>query len=471
MDKILKESYIYKFLIIVKNFFQKLLSGSLFVQKFLKNNYNEEYAKQSILSKLLNLFLKFIRKIARKLKFDKIFENSIFAKPLLWVSITVAMTPILPTMLDLGLVLLSFLSFVLMISIDESFEFKHYKINSWIFAFIVVVGISACISISLAESLKIAMLLIAFLLFYFIIINVIKTKKDVQRLVYILIIVATFTAIYGIYQYMFGDVYSQAWLDEEMFEDISMRVYSTLDNPNVYGEYLILMIPMIIGLLWTEKGWKRKSMLFISLCLCAIALILTFSRGCWLGIILAVAILAVIINKKFIFLGIIMLFIMPFILPESIINRFMSIGDMGDSSTSYRVYIWMGTLAMLKDYWLSGVGMGITSFNTIYPIYSYNGIIAPHAHNLYLQVLVEYGIVGFGVMAGVMFNYFKEIIISLKSKKNILLSSMMAGMFGFLLQSMTDYTWYNYRVFLMFWIIIAISVSLANINVREKDND
>src|SRR5699024_991064 len=92
-----------------------------------------------------------------------------------------------------------------------------------------------------------------------------------------------------------------------------------------------------------------------------------------------------------------MLLILPFVpmfLPESIINRFASIGDMGDSSTSYRVYIWMGTLNMLKDFWLSGIGMGSEAFTAVYPFYSYNAVVAPHSHNLFLQILVEAGVVG-----------------------------------------------------------------------------
>lgn len=471
MEKILKDSYIYKIFMFLKNWFEKIFSQSAFVQMFLKNNFKKSVYENSIIVKLENWFLKWIRLIAKKLKFDKIFENSIFAKPLIWISLAIAVAPVLPTMMVLVLVLASAFSFVLMASITPNFEFKHYKINSWILAFSIVIAISALISISMTESLQIAMLMIAFVLSYFIVINVVTTKKQLKMILYILTIVATLTAIYGIYQYLFGDVYSQAWLDSEMFEDIKMRVYSTLENPNVYGEYLLLVIPMMVGLLWTEKGWKKKIFLFACTCISGLALVLTFSRGCWLGILFALAILAVIIDRRFIWLGVLLLISFPFILPDTIINRFTSIGNMQDSSTSYRVYIWMGTLAMLKDYWLSGVGMGITSFNTIYPLYSYHNISAPHSHNLYLQVIVEYGIVGFVTMIGVMYNYFKEIVISLKAKKNIVLSGLMAGMLGFLLQSMTDHTWYNYRVVFMFWIIIGLSIVASKINNEEKLND
>lgn len=46
----------------------------------------------------------------------------------------------------------------------------------------------------------------------------------------------------------------------------------------------------------------------------------------------------------------------------------------------------MGTLAMLKDYWMCGIGPGDAAFNLVYPKYSYSGIVAPHAHNLFLQI-------------------------------------------------------------------------------------
>ncbi len=45
-------------------------------------------------------------------------------------------------------------------------------------------------------------------------------------------------------QYAFGWTTSNAWIDEEMFEDATMRVYSTLGNPNVLGEYLLLVLPV-----------------------------------------------------------------------------------------------------------------------------------------------------------------------------------------------------------------------------------
>lgn len=467
MNKILKDSLIYKLLIGISNWINKIFSESFLVGLFMKEKDSKKVDDDTIFSKFMMKFISFIQKIAHKIKLDKVFENSIFAKPMIWLSITVFAVPFVSTMMSLLLLICTALSLFLKVAINKDFKLKYFKTNAWVLMFALVIGICAVTSISLEESRNIALLMIAFVLSYFVVINTIENEKQFKFILYIFSIAAVITAFYGLYQYMFGDLYSQAWLDKEMFEDIKMRVYSTFENPNVYGEYLILAIPIIAGLLWTEKGIFKKLFWLGSLGVTMLALALTFSRGCWLGIILAIGLLAIMIDRRFILLGIVALLFLPFVLPESIINRFLSIGNMGDSSTSYRVYIWMGTLAMLADYWFSGIGLGITSFNTIYPIYSYNNISAPHSHNLYLQLVVEFGIVGLIIFLGMLYNFYKETIISICKKKNILTSSLIAGVSGFMLQSMFDHTWYNYRVVLIFWIIIAFG--LVSTKVSKSD--
>lgn len=467
MNKILKDSLIYKLLIGISNWINKIFSESFLVGLFMKEKDSKKVDDDTIFSKFMMKFISFIQKIAHKIKLDKVFENSIFAKPMIWLSITVFAVPFVSTMMSLLLLICTALSLFLKVAINKNFKLKYFKTNAWVLMFVLVIGICAVTSISLEESRNIALLMIAFVLSYFVVINTIENEKQFKFILYIFSIAAVITAFYGLYQYMFGDLYSQAWLDKEMFEDIKMRVYSTFENPNVYGEYLILAIPIVVGLLWTEKGIFKKLFWLGSLGVTMLALALTFSRGCWLGIILAIGLLAIMIDRRFILLGIVALLFLPFVLPESIINRFLSIGNMGDSSTSYRVYIWMGTLAMLADYWFSGIGLGITSFNTIYPIYSYNNISAPHSHNLYLQLVVEFGIVGLIVFLGMLYNFYKETIISICKKKNILTSSLIAGVSGFMLQSMFDHTWYNYRVVLIFWIIIAFG--LVSTKVSKSD--
>jgi putative inorganic carbon (HCO3(-)) transporter len=152
-------------------------------------------------------------------------------------------------------------------------------------------------------------------------------------------------------------------------------------------------------------------------------------------------------------------------MPESILARFSSITDMSDSSTSYRIYIWMATVNMLKDYWFCGIGTGLNAFNAVYPAYSFNAVTAPHSHNLYLQVMCESGICGIVTFLGIIFSFIRTVGTSLSRDKNkdgrIQKIALLSGLGGFLLQGMTDYSFYNYRVTLMFWIFIALGACLS----------
>ena len=92
-------------------------------------------------------------------------------------------------------------------------------------------------------------------------------------------------------QYAFGWTNSQnAWIDEEMFEEAVVRVDSTMENPNVLGEFLLLMIPLSAVFMLKEKFTKLSKYFYVIAfatgCLC---MILTQSRGCWLGLILCTA--------------------------------------------------------------------------------------------------------------------------------------------------------------------------------------
>ena len=192
-----------------------------------------------------------------------------------------------------------------------------------------------------------------------------------------------------------------------------------------------------------------------------------------MGILIATAVFLVILDRRFLILGVLGLLALPFILPPTIINRFLSIGNMEDSSTSYRVFIWMGTIAMLKDYWLCGIGPGTDAFNMVYPAYAYNSISAPHSHNLYLQIICDAGIIGFALFMAVLYQFYKGTFGALsreKDKKNrILIISAISAISGFLVQSLFDYTFYNYRVMLLFWVVIAFGMIFTKLpELREE---
>ncbi|NLK36957.1 MAG: hypothetical protein GX299_02600, partial [Epulopiscium sp.] len=311
-----------------------------------------------------------------------------------------------------------------------------------------------------------------FLLFSIVLLNAIENKTQLDVMMILLVCVGILVAFYGFYQFMYPDRFSGVWHDKEMFEDIRFRVYSTLGNPNVLGEYFLLIIPIAFAYFLNTKHWFFKLFFLGSCGVMMLCLILTYSRGCYVGILVAMGLFLVMLDRRFILLAVLGLFMLPFVLPETIINRFLSIGNMADSSTSYRVYIWLGTIAMLKDYWMCGIGPGTEAFNQVYPAYAFNSISAPHSHNLYLQIICDAGVVGILLFAGVIFHFYKGAFGAMhretKKENKVLLAASISAVSGFLVQSLFDYTFYNYRVMLLFWIVLAFGMICTKFSDVER---
>ena len=168
---------------------------------------------------------------------------------------------------------------------------------------------------------------------------------------------------------------------------------------------------------------------------------------------------------------IVMLLILPFVLPESIMSRITSIGNMKDSSTAYRVSVWIASLRIAKDYWLGGIGLGSGAFERIYQNYALNGAgFALHSHNFYIQLVVEMGILGLVVFVAIIFMSFKQIA-SLKDNNSVNKNVALAiggALIGYLFQGIAENLWYNYRMVLIFWIYLAILQS--GVVLSQKEN-
>lgn len=384
------------------------------------------------------------------------------------VFMTVFFAPIIPTMAVVGLCFLCLVSLVIKALTSNKFEWRLDGTGLLVLVMLAVYLFSSVLSFAPVKSLQIWAVYFVFMVFYFVIINTIKTKTQFFNLLIVFALSGLCVCLYGVMQYVFGWNVSQAWLDEEMFEGIKMRIYSTLENPNVLGEYILLVLPVCISLMWTKAKMLSKSVYAIMSAVMAVALILTFSRGCWIGVMFSAAVFVTFVAGKLWGLLLIALPVIPMILPESIITRFTSIGDMKDSSTSYRVYIWMGTLLMLKDFWISGIGPGTEAFTQVYPFYSYSAIVAPHSHNLFLQILVESGVVGISVFLLLLLVFIKRLVRGYQAEgkggsMSVTLTGIGAAVMGFLVQGMFDNCFYNYRVFMIFWSIIAIGMCGAYI--------
>ena len=428
--------------------------------------WGQSAAEASIFFRIFEAVRTALCKLYDVLKLERLFDGSIFTQLWIWCALPLVLAPIVPTMALLGLSAVGFAAFALAIIRQRERQLVYCGTNRWIILYAVVYLVSTALSLNVPGTLQTGLLRAAFVLFALVLLNGISNRRQLDTLLLLCVLVAAAASLYGVGQYLFGWGYqSAAWWDADMFEGISFRVTSTLENPNMMGQYLILMIPLGGAGLLSAKDNRSRIFYFLCCAVMCVCMILTFSRGAWLGLLFAGALFFLFINPRLILLAPVALVALYFVLPDTVISRFTSIGNLTDNSTSYRVNIWMGTLAMLKDYWLCGVGPGENAFNTVYPAYSYNGIRAPHSHNLLLQIVCDAGIVELVIFLVLLVVYARTLCVAISREKEwrsrIHQIALLSGVAGFMVQAMTDYSFYNYRVMFIFWAYLALGIAAS----------
>lgn len=446
-------------------------------------NFNDEnFKKKHIIAYSLGMILGLITYFTSPilvciLAATVLFLYFLLCKPEIGVLAIFLGLPFLPTM---GLaafgILVGICYFLKLIRGKRTFSFELFDLV--VLAFCIIMVSSGVVSVSKTGSLRPALLYTIFALIYFVIVNMIRSQEMIIKSIACLMVSGFLTAAYGIYQNYFGTA-NTTWQDVEMFTEITGRVVSTFENPNVLAEYLILVIPFgIIAFFTMKKTSSKLTSMGYTLCT-LLCLVYTWSRGSWLGFIFSSAILFIILYKRAVAVYIGALFtipFLPFVLPDTIVQRFLSIGNLADSSTSYRVSIWIASFKMIKNFILSGIGVGLEAFKMVYPEYSLAGIeSAPHSHSLYLQICVESGILGLLMLILIIFFFlqycFTGILKTSEKYLKLFISAGMCATIGFLLNGFTDFIWYNYRVYFMFWLVISLTVAMCRFSLKTQSRN
>jgi O-antigen ligase len=348
-------------------------------------------------------------------------------------------------------------------------KFEGLDLLIIIFALFIFSG--GIISVDVASSFPKMLVYICFLSIYFIIKNIVRTEMLIYSCARSLAFSAMLVSFIGILQYFFGEV-SQIWQDAEMFADIRGRAVSTFGNPNVLGEYLVLVLPLLFAMFLCAKQFNLRALFFVSFILSASCLVLTWSRGAWLGFIFSFIIFILVKSPDFL-AGIILLspaavLALSFLQDTNIMQRILSIGSTADSSTAYRVDIWHGVARFIEDKWLFGIGIGTEAFSSVFPQYALAGTeTAPHTHSLYLQLIAETGIfslISFVLLCLAYFSLvFAYIRRSVGTESRTVSLGFLCGIVAFLVQGLTDYSWYNYKVYLFFWVMLGFAMAVLNL--------
>lgn len=182
------------------------------------------------------------------------------------------------------------------------------------------------------------------------------------------------------------------------------RVFSTYGNPNFFGDFLVIVFPIIL----TQFFKTRRFRLIPLLGMLLIDLIGTQTKGAWLGmgmVLFFTMVISLIYFKEFVapyrkvmlsVLGAGMLGLL------AMLARRVTEGNV--TSINFRLFTWEATWEMIMTQPLIGTGVG--SFPPVYPAFRRPPIFhiegkhnteTDHSEDEYLEELFDNGILGFGI--------------------------------------------------------------------------
>lgn len=241
---------------------------------------------------------------------------------------------------------------------------------------------------------------------YFAVVNNLHRQNATQTLGVVIIFVATATSLYAVYQFLASSDY--VW---QIFkpEGYRKRGSGTFISPNHLAAYLGMILPLSIALTLTGR-FEALMKIFLTYAAFVIfaGICVTVSRGGWLasGIALATLFIWLLRERDYWRRGLTVL--ITFLV---LFGGFFWKADVGPERKermevarkveNVRFQLWKPAFAMWTDHWLTGVGPA--HFDSRFPAYrpAVPELQAPpgRVHNDYLNTLVDWGLIGFLIVA------------------------------------------------------------------------
>lgn len=290
-----------------------------------------------------------------------------------------------------------------------------------IIGLVCLLPLSLWLSVDRSLSLpKIYGLLLGLLIFYWIV-NYLNNYKRLMLLIFGLLILTFGVALLG----WVGMSWPASQISIlEPFSDYLNSVLPAIPrqgadtgiHANTIGGALALLLPLLVGLIWDGGAFFRvfinegpkavlshlayKTILCIVFLVGLFVLLLTRSRGAFLGIAIGIYAMVVWKDRRFLWLipvGLLGALAIFFLVADGNVTELMAIIDAGEDQTlDKRLELWRNTLLMIQDFPITGVGIGTYGavFSDLYivEIFPYSTVPYLQAHNSFLSVAVDLGL-------------------------------------------------------------------------------
>ncbi len=395
-----------------------------------------------------------------------------------------------PTFLDLALVAVIAIWLARLTTRQDDGDFIATPLGLPVLAFLVLAVFAFIAGLAYApitaQSLRQFAEVLAAIAFFFVIVNVVRTRDALGRCVTALIVAGFIAAALGVVLYFLPREVSLMLLSAlrvfkyptgdrvlRYIEDDPanpLRAISTSVDPNVLGGLLILVTALTVPQLFAAKPLLPRRWIGVIALTMSVCLVLTFSRGALLGLTLALIVVATVRYRPIIglvILGGIIFLLMPF--TQEYVGHFVDAFTLSDRATQMRLGEYKDALTLISRYPFFGVGFGGSP-----DMDTYLGV-----SNVYLLMAEEMGLVGLSAFLLTMGLFFYRVARAWFDglARDEFLAPILLGVAGALLGAMigglVDHYFFNLKfvhAVVLFWLFVGLGMVTVSLFLRHAQD-
>lgn len=314
---------------------------------------------------------------------------------------------------------------------------------------------------------------------FFVVVNCVRSRRQLEEVVTVIILAGFLEALIGVVLYLIPQEltvrllsalrlfhYPAGWGVLRFIEDnpeLPLRAIATSIDPNVLGGLLILVTSLTAPQLFAEKPLIKRVLIIPILVVMGVCMLLTFSRGAFAGLGLALLFIGGVRYRRLLLLMAIVLLVL-FFLPQTqgYIRHFQAGLTAQDLATQMRLGELKDAFRLISRYPWFGVGFGAPP-----DIDLYIGV-----SNVYLLIAEEMGIIGLAAFLLIMLVFFLQARSAWRrmaphSELEPIFLGLIAALLGALVGGLFDHYFFNLdfpHSVALFWLYVGLAVTAMKVS-------
>jgi putative inorganic carbon (HCO3(-)) transporter len=367
------------------------------------------------------------------------------------------------------------IAFILKKTANREIKLINSPVVALFLILIVLAGLSFVNTVSMRASIQGIVKLLKYASLLIIVSSEVRDFQHVRRIITAAVLGVLLASVDGIYQFIFGVDFLRH--DPSGSRIGLVRLTAAFADPNLFAGYLSLFVPVLAPLILyflkgREKVWGIVIMMAGIFCLT-----FTFCRSAGLGLFVVLLLMGLIRRDKLVLIVLALcIAVAPFIMPKNI-------KDWSKDAHSFtevffgksRPIIYETALNMIQQH--PFVGVGVNTFVLNYQKYKlHDAIYDPgdeataktnwYAHNSYLHMAAETGIIYFLVFLSLLYLLFRTWGIfyfkTVQDFPKFVGLGIAMGLVAFLVHGLTESNLYYPKVAVLFWFQVGLLLAVMN---------